>query len=349
VTLVSSTMNNKNCFDFLRFFFAANILLAHISELSQNKSLYFLSNFSNAIIGIKGFFIISGFLVAKSYVNTPSLKTYFIKRAKRILPAYVVVILLSVFVFAYFTSYSLSEYFSALATYKYLGWNLIFMNFMQPCLPGLFENNLICAVNGALWTLKIEEGFYLILPLIFYIIRKTKKTFLVLISLYVLSLLYWFVMDYFNKPVLAKQLPGYLSYFVSGIFIFLNFEFIMLHKIKLFILSILFLVAYYFSVPQTNLFYPAAFGTIVIIFAYNFKWFNNFGKYGDFTYGLYIYHFPVIQLFRQYNLFEKYNPFIIALAVILVSLLFAVLSWFIVEKRFLERFKENKTIQIPAV
>jgi len=38
-----------------------------------------------------------------------------------------------------------------------------------------------------------------------------------------------------------------------------------------------------------------------------------------------------------------------ALAVILVSLLFAVLSWFIVEKRFLDRFKENKTIQIPAV
>ncbi|PWB25383.1 acyltransferase family protein, partial [Flavobacterium sp. HTF] len=180
-------MNNKNCFDFLRFFFAANVLLSHISELSENKSLYFLSYFANAIIGIKGFFVISGFLVAKSYVNTPSLKTYFIKRAKRILPAYIVLILLSVVVFAYFSTYSFSEYFSAPDVYQYLGWNLIFMNFMQPCLPGLFENNLICAVNGALWTLKIEEGFYLVLPLIFYLIRKTKKVYIVLISLYILS------------------------------------------------------------------------------------------------------------------------------------------------------------------
>jgi peptidoglycan/LPS O-acetylase OafA/YrhL len=342
-------MNNKNCFDFLRFFFAANILLSHISELSQNKDLHFLSNFSNAIIGIKGFFIISGFLVAKSFVNTPSLKTYFIKRAKRILPAYGVLIFLSFFVLAFFSTYSFSEYFLAPEVYQYLGWNLIFMNFMQPCLPGLFENNLTCAVNGALWTLKIEEGFYLVLPLIFYLVRKTKKAFLVLSSLYVLSLLYWFVMNYFDKLVLAKQLPGYLSYFVTGIFLFLNFEFVMLYKRKFFFLSVFLLASYYFSVPLLGLLYPAAFGIIVIIFAYNFKWFNNFGKYGDFTYGLYIYHFPVIQLFRQYNLFEKYNPFLMAVAVVLVALFFAVLSWFIVEKRFLDRFKENKKTQIPAV
>ncbi|RZJ56218.1 MAG: acyltransferase [Flavobacterium sp.] len=342
-------MSNKNCFDFLRFFFAANVLLSHISELSQNKNLYFLSNFANAIIGIKAFFVISGFLVAKSYVNTPSLKTYFIKRAKRILPAYVVVILLSVLVFAFFSSYSFLEYFSDSGVYKYLGWNLVFLNFMQPCLPGLFENNLLCAVNGALWTLKIEESFYLVLPVIFFAIRKTKKSFLILITLYVLSLLYWFVMNYENQYVLAKQLPGYLAYFVTGIFVFLNFEFIMLHKIKFFFLSVFLLAAYYFSVPQMNLFYPAAFGFIIIIAAYNLKWFNNFGKYGDFTYGLYIYHFPIIQLFRQYDLFEKYNPYLMTIVVILIAMVFAVLSWFIVEKRFLDRFKKNNKTQIATV
>ena len=159
-------MNNKNCFDFLRFFFAANILLAHLCQLSQSKSLEFLSNFSNSNIAVKGFFIISGFLVAKSYTNTPSLKEYFIKRAKRILPAYIAVLLLAATVFAFFSSYSFSEYVTDLNVYKYLGWNSIFLNFMHPCLPGLFENNLMCAVNGALWTLKVEEGFYIVLPLI---------------------------------------------------------------------------------------------------------------------------------------------------------------------------------------
>lgn len=342
-------MNNKNCFDFLRFLFAANVLLAHLSELSQNQSLHFLSHFSNAIIGIKGFFVISGFLVAKSFVNTPSLKEYFIKRAKRILPAYVAVIVFSTLIFSVFSVNSFSEYFSDNTTYQYLIWNLAFLNFMQPCLPGLFEDNLHCAVNGALWTLKIEVAFYIILPLIFYGIKKINKPFLVLGSLYVLSLLYWFVMDScFDKPLLAKQLPGYLSYFVTGIFLFLNFDFLMRYKKIILSFSVLALMSYYFLSTQTSIFYPAAFGCIVVIVAYNIPFLNNFGKYGDFTYGLYIYHFPIIQLFRQYNLFEKYNPFVMAIAVILVTLFFAILSWFLIERRFLGRTNTNQK-QIPTV
>ena len=343
-------MNNKNCFDFLRFFFAANILLAHLCELSQNKSLEFLSNFSDSIIAIKGFFIISGFLVAKSYTNTPSLKKYFIKRAKRILPAYIVVLLFSVLTLSFFSSFSFSDYFSDINVYKYLGWNAIFLNFMRPCLPGVFDNNLMCAVNGALWTLKVEEGFYIVLPIIFYAIYKSKKPFLILGSLYVLSLLYSFAMDsYLNQPLLAKQLPGYLAYFATGIFLFLNFDFVLQNKSKLFSVSLLLLIISVFSPFQIDVFYPAAFGTIVIIAAYSLPFLNNFGKFEDFTYGLYIYHFPIIQLFRQYNLFEKYNPILMAIAVILITLFFAVLSWFLIEKRFLDRYKNSDAKQTPMV
>ena len=343
-------MNNKNCFDFLRFFFAANVVLAHLCELSQNKNLAFLSNLSNSSIGVKGFFIISGFLVAKSYTNTPTLKGYFIKRVKRILPAYIAVLLISVITLSCFTRIVFLDYFTNINMYKYLGWNLFFLNFMHPCLPGLFENNLLCAVNGSLWTLKVEEGFYIVLPLIFYIIKKSKKPFLILGSLYILSLLYWFLMDfYLNNPLLAKQLPGYLAYFVTGIFLFLNFDFVLKNKKKLLFVSILLLIISNFSDFQIDVFYPAAFGSIIIILAYNLPILNNFGKYGDFTYGLYIYHFPIIQLFRQYNLFERYNPILMAFFVILITLLFAIFSWFFIEKRFLDRLKTNNTFQISTV
>ncbi|MDD5151297.1 MAG: acyltransferase, partial [Flavobacterium sp.] len=263
-------MNNKNCFDFLRFFFASNILLAHLCELSQSKSLEFLSYFSNSSIAVKGFFVISGFLVTKSYINTPSLKKYFIKRVKRILPAYFVVLILSVLVFAFFSSLSFSDYIVDVNVYKYLGWNFVFLNFMHPCLPGLFETNLFCAVNGALWTLKVEEGFYIVLPLIFYGIIKSKRPILILAILYVLSVLYWFVMDfYFNMPLLAKQLPGYLVYFVTGIFLFLNFDSVLQNKKVLMISAIMLLFFLNFSNFQIDLFYPAAFGTIVILAAFS--------------------------------------------------------------------------------
>ena len=343
-------MNNKNCFDFLRFFFAANILLAHLIELSQNRSLEFLSHFFNSSIAVKGFFVISGFLVAKSYVNTASLKEYFIKRAKRILLAYIVVLMFSVLALAYFSRLSFSDYFTDISVYQYLGWNSIFLNFMHPCLPGLFENNLMCAVNGALWTLKVEEGFYIVLPFIFYAIKKSRKTFLILASLYVLSILYWFVMDfYFNKPLLAKQLPGYMAYFVTGIFLFLNFELVLQNKNKLLLISILLLIILRFSHFQIDFFYPAAFGSLVIIAAYNLPFLNNFGKYGDFTYGLYIYHFPIIQLFKQYDLFEKHNPILMAFLAVSITFFFAVFSWFVVEKRFLERFKKSDVKQTLAI
>lgn len=334
--------NNNNCFDFLRIFFAVDILLAHLGELSQNKNLHFLSDYTNAIIGIKGFFVISGFLVAKSYINTPSLSKYFLKRVKRIVPAYIFVLLLSVLILAFFSKYSFIDYFTDINVYKYLGWNSVFLNFMHPCLPGLFENNLICAVNGALWTLKVEEGFYIALPFIFYFIKKIKRPFVVLITLYFLSLLYWFFMDdYFNMPLLAKQLPGYLAYFVVGIFLYLNLKFVLDNSEKLFLVAMSTLILSRYLDLNINILYPAVFGTAVVAAAYSFSFLNSFGKFCDFTYGIYIYHFPIIQLFRQYNLFERYNAFLMAIYVILTTFLFAAFSWYYIEKRFLDRFKTH--------
>lgn len=334
---------NKNCFDFLRIVFAVDILLAHLCELSQNKNLAFLTHFTNANIGITGFFTISGFLVAKSFTNTPSLKDYFIKRAKRILPAYVFVLLFAALFLVVFSNNSFFEYYTNSGVYQYLGWNLVFLNFMHPCLPGVFGNNLMCAVNGSLWTLKVEEGFYIILPFLFYIIKKTQKPFFTLLILYFLSLLYWhFMTDYYNKPVLAKQLPGYLAYFVVGIFLYLNLNFVITHKSKLFAAAILIFIMVHFTSLQLHIFYPAAFGILLIILAYSLPFLNNFGKYGDFTYGIYIYHFPIIQIFRQCNLFERYNTIVMAMGVLAITFLCAVFSWFVIEKRFLDRYKKTQ-------
>ncbi len=338
---------NNNCFDFLRFAFAVNIMLAHLVELSINRKFYFLLEFTDSIIGIQGFFVISGFLVAKSYINTPSLKAYFIKRAKRILPAYVFVIFLSAIALSLTSSFTLSDYFQSADIPKYLGSNLIFLNFLHPCLPGVFENNLMCVVNGSLWTLKVEEGFYVILPIIFYVIKKTKTPFIILSLLYLCSILYWYLMiNYFESQVLAKQLPGFLSYFVGGIFLFLNQSFLQQNKTKLLVGSIVALIISKFAGFQMDFIYPIAFSTLIITLAYSIKWLNNFGKYGDFTYGVYIFHFPVIQLFKQYDLFVKYNTLLMGLCVILVTLLLAVFSWFFIEKRFLDRYKTTSEVKL---
>lgn len=334
-------MTNKNCFDFLRFAFAINIFLAHLSELSQSEKLFFLSNYTDAMIGVRGFFVISGFLVAKSYVNTNSLKTYFVKRAKRILPAYFVVIIVATLGLALVSSYSFVEYFSSSSVYKYFGWNIVFLNFMQPCLPGIFDNNLLCSVNGALWTLKIEEGFYILLPFIFYFFRKTKKPFYILLGLYLFSLLYSYMMGYLGKPLLGKQLPGQLTYFIVGIYLFMNFAIFIKYKYELVLISATILFVLWFFNVQIDIIYPLLFGLLLIGGAYCIPFLNDFGKYGDFTYGIYIFHFPIIQIFRGYNMFEMYDPFLVAIVVFCITIIIAIISWFVVEKRFIARFKKT--------
>jgi peptidoglycan/LPS O-acetylase OafA/YrhL len=75
--------------------------------------------------------------------------------------------------------------------------------------------------------------------------------------------------------------------------------------------------------------------------AYNLPFLNNFGKYGDFTYGVYIFHFPIIQIFKQYDLFEKFNPYISSLMILSLTLLLAYFSWFFIEVKFLDRYKNK--------
>lgn len=338
--MIESKNSTENCFDFLRFFFAFEVLLAHLAELSNNPSLSFLLNFTNSSIGVKGFFVISGFLVTKSYINTNNLKKYFIKRAKRILPAYLFVVFFSALILSFFSSFSFTDYFSNINLYQYIAWNSVFLNFMHPCLPGLFENNILCAVNGALWTLKVEEGFYIVLPILIYLFFKTKQKALLLLTVYFSSILYWYLLTkHFNIPVLAKQLPGYLCYFVVGIAAYLYYDLLFKYFQILLVCSIILFSIQQFLYVDTYIFYPVSFGVIVLIAAFKLSFFNKFGKFGDFTYGLYIYHFPIIQIFKQYDLFEKYNPYLMGFLVIIISFTFAIFSWFIIEKRFLERYQ----------
>jgi len=132
---------------------------------------------------------VSGFLIFMSYEKTHSTQRYFVKRARRIYPAYFFVITISVVAGLLLSDSSWADYFS-LQTLKYIAANLVFLNFLQPSLPGLFDGNIIQAVNGALWTLKIKVMFYLSVPLIVFAFGKFRR-------LPVLVVLYFFLGELF--------------------------------------------------------------------------------------------------------------------------------------------------------
>lgn len=330
----------NNCFDFLRFLFAFIVVVGHIIVLTQQPAYQPLKPFADTMLSVTGFFVISGFLISRSYKHSTSVTSYFAKRAKRLLPAYAAVILCCAVAFCAVSSLPAQDYFFNDLFIKYLAANLSFLNFVQPCLPGVFDSNYMCAVNGALWTLKIEIGFYLIVPLLIYLMRKCNKyDGLLLAAIYVMAVAYRHLFTALGADnnlynLLSHQLPAFMSYFVVGMFAETYFDLIMKHKNKWILPALLIAaVEYYF---ECEYLFPLAFGLIIIYCAYSLPLLNNFGRHGDFSYGIYIWHFPIIQLFIHFGLFERMSVWLAFAITIVCVLTMGWLSWHAIEKHFLK-------------
>lgn len=326
-------INLRNNFDLLRFLFASIVFFVHSYQLSGSADLKFFSYLSSAI-AVKSFFVISGFLIFMSYENSTSIKNYFLKRVRRIYPAYFVVIILSGLLGYFLSIYTTLNYFS-LEWIKYVFFNLIYLNFMSPDLPGVFDGNLIQAINGALWILKIEVLFYLSVPLIVWLSLKFGRI-KAFSALYFLSCLYIYVLNLLHVPhadELIRQFPGQLPYFLAGGLIYYYFEYFKQHAHWLLGLSLL---AFIFDGALFKFIESFPLAIIVIYFACIFKFLGNFAKYGDFSYGIYILHFPILQTVVQLGLFNSnpYFAFCLALALVLTGAFFL---WHLVEKRFLQK------------
>ncbi|OYU95066.1 MAG: acyltransferase [Bacteroidetes bacterium B1(2017)] len=335
---------HKNNFDFLRFFFAFIVVLSHIVDLSLHPDIAYLKKYFDSHVSVTGFFIISGYLIAGSFIVSKTVKSYFVKRANRLLPAYIFVVLFSAIFFVFISSFSFTQYYLNAAWFKYLASNLSFLNFLQPCLPGVFLGNYLCTINGALWTIKVEVSFYLVLPFIIYWIQKTSKKHLVLIAVYLFGLLYEYGLTQMAISIPAKaaifdvlkhQLPGFLTYFISGIAMYYYQD--QFHKYKNYVSPlalIVFIVEYSLNLEILR---PIAMAILILYVAYGFTFLNNWGKYGDFSYGIYIYHFPIIQTAVSLGLFTIYSPYMVGLGIISLVLVCSFLSWNLLEKRFLQR------------
>ena len=156
-----SRLNN---FDQVRLFGALLVIYGHAYPLTGAVSPGFAGN-DIATIGVKIFFSISGYLVAQSWLRDPNVARFLLRRALRIFPALIVIVLLSAFVMGpILTRFSLSEYFSNQHSYLYLRNIALYIVYY---LPGLFETNVYPgAVNGSLWSLPAEFMMYLLTPIL---------------------------------------------------------------------------------------------------------------------------------------------------------------------------------------
>ena len=328
----------RNNFDLLRLLFAASVCLVHAQELSGFQELAPVTRFLSAAVAVKAFFVVSGFLIVMSHERSTSLASYASKRVRRIYPAYCTVVTLCAVFLVAVSSKTAADYFSW-EWVKYLGANLVFLNFLQPTLPGVFEANRLTAVNGALWTLKIEAMFYLLVPFLVFLFRRFSHRS-VLLLVYCASVAYSHLLalaaEHDGSALyleLGRQLPGQLSYFMGGAFLY-YFRELFERRVGYFLVAALAVLAIdtRYSLPLLE---PLALA-IVVVFLGLFLYVGNFAKYGDFSYGVYIIHFPIIQLLVQARWFEE-SPWQFFAVFVLTTATGAIALWHLVEKRFLLR------------
>ena len=334
----SSALRGNN-FDLLRFLFAFAVFLVHACVLSGEHALLFLNQWLSSEIAVQSFFVVSGFLIFMSYENTSTALRYFEKRARRILPAYVSVIVLVVIAGFFLTTVSWQEYLS-IQTFKYLAANLLFLNFLQPELPGLFADNRLQAVNGALWTLKIEVMFYLSVPIMVWFMNRWGR-WQILLMIYVISLCYVQLLGWWGEhegvgyyQELQRQLPGQLSWFVAGAALYYYFGFFKRWWPVMLAAALLLLLMR--SSLALSWLEPIGLAIVVVYAACLFPGLGNFGKFGDFSYGIYIVHFPILQVLIAAGLFA-WSPVFGMLAAAILVLTTAFLFWHGIEKTFLRR------------
>lgn len=332
-------MTSPNNFDLLRFSFAAVVFLYHAHVLSGRDEFVLFSRWLSADLAVKAFFVVSGYLVSLSLARSRSLTDYAWKRVRRVYPAYAAVVIACAVGGVLLTTWPPELYFGA-EWGRYLAANLAFLNFLAPGLPGVFQQNPTSVVNGALWSLKVEVGFYVVLPIVAWLAsRGGRWTWLTLC--YTLSVAWAFTMQQYAEESgrgvfvqLGLQLPGQLRYFVIGI---AAFHAAPRWSWRRWVWAVPACVAAILVPlpPSVDLAVePAALGVLVLVAAFVVPYLGNFGRYGDFSYGIYITHFPVLQAIVAAGLFERHPYGALALSTLVVAMA-AVVSWHLVEKPFL--------------
>lgn len=295
-----------NRLDFVRLALACFVFLYHAVALSAGPEggPFEVELSILAELSIQSFFIVSGLLVYGSLERSTSIADYAGKRVRRLYPAYAVVILVPA-LFSLVVSFGSEDAITGI--FRYLAANLVFLNFLEPSLPGLFEDHRFSELNGALWTLKIEVMFYLVLPVLAWILSRLKSAWWVGLAALTVSAFVWVrlipVLDLPFSQQLARQLPGQMMFFAAGMALWrLRHRILPRARLCLFLGA----AALYVSLIVPELYSLRVLGLTGLLVGVAFTPGPNLNaaRWGDISYGVYIVHFPIVQALIALGVFE---------------------------------------------
>lgn len=338
-------MSSPNRFDLLRLLFAGGVFIYHVVALSGLMPLSATEGQLGhlAELCIQGFFIVSGALVYGSWERSSGLADYAGKRFRRLYPAYFVIIVIPALIAV---GLAVAEGNSLAGIARYLAANLSFLNFLEPALPGIFEANRFNEVNGALWTLKIEVMFYVALPLLALGLARLGRYWWVGIGLLIAGAFAWrgFVV-HLETPYaaqLARQLPGQMMYFAAGMTLWRLWPLAKAQAPTFLGIGLVALALSY--LPMLEALRVLGLAGLIAGLAFLPGPTLNAARWGDISYGLYITHFPIVQLLAALGTFTAFGLVGgLTISVVLVVMVSFAL-WWLVERPALRKDSHYRTV-----
>jgi peptidoglycan/LPS O-acetylase OafA/YrhL len=343
MTISDFTQGRDNNFNLIRIVAALAVLTSHSFALAigTGDAEPFQESLGMSIgtIAVDIFFITSGFLVTSSLLTKQSIAEFIWARILRVYPALLIMLLLTVFGFgSFFTSLPLPSYFTNSKTYFYFLKCATLITGIAFDLPGVFESNPFKNwVNGSLWTLPCEIQMYALLALIWVSLRVINRSKLKLFQrsivtiFFVASILVVVCHFYLHESVFRTK---YFFMFFTGAVFYVLKEHISLSRSFFWLFVIALLSSAIFNKHAFFVVYLLTIGYILFYIAYiPSGYIRKYNQAGDYSYGIYIYAYPVQQSVAALI------PGVSVLSVISISapatLLLAVLSWHLLERRAL--------------
>lgn len=341
MTLADVAGGRDNNFNLIRMIAASGVLVSHAFPIAlgfgATQPFETATGLTLGWLCVAIFFAISGFLITQSFDRKPQVESWCSARVARLFPGLIVVSVLVALLYGpVFTTLPLGQYFSQPQTYTYIPRNVTLVS-LQFGLPGVFETlPYPTAINGSLWTLVYEVACYfgVFLAGVLGAIA-SRRRFAIAFALYLV------VFAASALPGISDHVPARLEHLrlLSFPFAIGTAFYVWRSRVVLSWLLAAILAVAATLLRQTALFEPAfilaiAYGTFVLAYRVGGP-IRHFNRVGDYSYGMYVYAFPVQQ--AAVAIAGPMSPIENMVLAFPVTLLLAIASWYLVEKPALAR------------
>ena len=335
--------------DGLRTVAVLSVIIYHAEFMIEGRQLL-----PGGFLGVDIFFVISGFLITSILMKefhrtgTISISSFYERRARRLLPVLVVVMLASLpFAWIYLLPEQLVDYAKSLITSLFFGSNFYWSQSLQQYGA---ESTLFKPFIHT-WSLAVEEQFYIFYPLTLLAILKWQQSHMLglLTAGLIASLLFSEWMTFKDTSFSFYLLPSRLWELLAGSLLVNMSVYNQINRFSFFkkcmpslglcliLYSIIFLDLKSIKHPGFITLIPVA-GTMLIIFFSQkdqiiIKMLSSkpFVSIGLISYSLYLWHYPALALLRIDNIYPSlFQKFITLLFITVISLI----TYFFVEIKF---------------